>query len=42
MNKNIQTTSTTRAQQVIGALYLLTLLAALIWILLRGKKQKED
>lgn len=33
MNENIQTTTSTPAQQVIGALYLLALLAALILIL---------
>ena len=34
MNENIQTTTSTRAQQIVGALYLLALLAAVILILL--------
>ena len=34
MNENIQTTTSTPAQQIIGALYLLALLAAVVLILL--------
>ena len=34
MNENIQTTTSTRAQQIVGALYLLALLAAVVLILL--------
>ena len=34
MNENIQTTTSTRAHQIVGVLYLLALLAAVILILL--------
>ena len=34
MNENIPATTSTRSQQIIGALYLLALLAALLFILL--------
>ena len=34
MNENIRTTTSTRAQQIVGALYLLALLAAIVLILL--------